>query len=924
MQDGMHPCDVCIVCALAEETDAVLVEFSRQCQVAFEKKVDPSSGYVYHWTAIQNQKGEQLSVLLSCQTYPGPVETTNHLTSLLNDVRPRFLAMAGLCAGDKQRVMLGDLVVAECAYHYEQGKVERMEDGTLAHQPEPHTYGPAKRILQYVHGFKTWQAANQRQTDTSVREPRCFVAPMASGMAVRSDDPFSLLQQQHRKTLALDQEAAAFYKTLQEEFPDVSALVVKGVCDYADDAKNDAYREEAAHISARYLLAFIQEYVTSEAMPGRRDQDQRWPVVQIRSNHIAAPPGKMFDRTKELAEIQRCLLDERETRGIFLWGGRGCGKSILAKKIVEDCLAVSGPLGKRFTHVVWLTFRNEELTTTGIARPYNVNHSKQEIYAEILDVHGLSYLGNTHPLKGVQEVLRTTRTLVVLDSFEFFLEAKEELDSDLAALLSEVAPGSCFLLTSSCNSDEIRRYGYKVLQVIPFDAATARDYFLSRWNEKSVISSSAQWDDEIHTMIFAATVGIPLALELVSHYVHDVEDVRAVLEDINRRTHPLWEYIYKQALQKLQQDERRLLLMTMVFKSPLEREWLRKAVRFDEKRYRVALTHLRYHGLLDMNHLYIHETLREYLISHEEYLSLMGDVQHEFIDWAVGFAKAYEKWEVNSQQERMFASNLHNLIAALEMVLSREHLDEQDYFSFATAVAHYLHISGRWHESEKFLKALLGKQARDMQNIRVQVLLGRHYAHQEKTRTALSYLLPALKKAETLGNETLRAEVCLRLGQTFHRKDPQHAWRYLQEAHTGTAGNASYDSLRTRISTLSYMAEIRLLAGQAEEALVLLADADRELQRLEWDRVRAHHARLKADAYLHLNNREMARKYYDESRHLAENGADGRLLAWNYLGLAELENNLDYAIQARELFAAVGLQSQVKRAKAVIKKLASL
>jgi hypothetical protein len=88
-------------------------------------------------------------------------------------------------------------------------------------------------------------------------------ALMASGMAVRSDDPFEGLQRQHRKTWALDMEAAAFYLALRA-FPGMDGLVVKGVVDYADLSKDDAFHDFAAHASAIYLLTFIQEYVTAD------------------------------------------------------------------------------------------------------------------------------------------------------------------------------------------------------------------------------------------------------------------------------------------------------------------------------------------------------------------------------------------------------------------------------------------------------------------------------------------------------------------------------------------------------------------------------------------------------------------------------------------------------------------------------------
>src|SRR6266516_4345573 len=650
---------------------------------------------------------------------------------------------------------------------------------------------------------------------------------------------------------------------------------------------------------------------------------QRPHAVKVKYNHIAAPPGNVFEQVEVLTEIQKCLID-RDIRGIFLWGGRGCGKSLIAKKIAESCMVEDGPMGKRFTHIVWLTFRKEELTTTGIAKPYNFHQSKHEIYAEILEVHEQPYRGNKDPLKGIQEVLRNAPTLVILDSFEFFLEEEKELDSDFAALLSEVAVGSFFLLTSWRDSPEIRRYTYRVIEVRAFDATKAKEYFIYLCKEKSILLSSRQWSEEVYEEIFKATAGIPLALELVSNYIHSISDIKAVLDDIKPGSHDLWEYIYERALQQLNRNELRLLVMMILFKSLLDKRKLQSVIGYDKQSYEKALTQLHHYGLWTMvnDNFYLHDTLREYVMNRKKNSTLITEVQQDFIEWEVGIAKEYEEWEVYSEKANLFADDLNNLIDALELLLVKYTVKKENTLcAFGTTVAHYLHISGRWPESEKFLNAIFEKMSGDVNKIKVQILLGRHYAHQEEFDVAKEYLDPAMRKAEEIGDETLQAEVYLRLGQTYLRRDPDQALEFLEKAQDKAARRKNYDSLRTRISALSYMAEVQLLKGKSNEALELLDKADKDMSGLQWDRVLAHHASLKADAYLSINDKVKARKYYNESKSLSENGADGRLLAWNYLGLAELDRNLDYARKAVELFETVGLKSQIKRAQDIIDEL---
>jgi nucleoside phosphorylase len=193
--------------------------------------------------------------------------------AILDEFRPRFVAMTGICAGYKNKVALGDLVAAAYAFHTEEGKVETDEQGQDRLRPESRTHNTARRVVQYVNNFTAWEdpvvEMKQRMIGRELREeeyPKCLIAPVASSMAVHGNNPFPRLLEHNRKALFLDQEVAAFYQTLSE-VPDMYFLAVKGVCDYGDENKNDAYHEYAARASAIYILYFMQDYVTSITMP---------------------------------------------------------------------------------------------------------------------------------------------------------------------------------------------------------------------------------------------------------------------------------------------------------------------------------------------------------------------------------------------------------------------------------------------------------------------------------------------------------------------------------------------------------------------------------------------------------------------------------------------------------------------------------
>src|SRR5438270_9902260 len=94
--------DICIVCALYEEARAVLDEIATRCTVSFTKAFSRIDGHEYRYTTIENNKGEPLTLLVTWLADSGPIRTSLDLKPLLREFRPRFVAMAGFCAGYKE------------------------------------------------------------------------------------------------------------------------------------------------------------------------------------------------------------------------------------------------------------------------------------------------------------------------------------------------------------------------------------------------------------------------------------------------------------------------------------------------------------------------------------------------------------------------------------------------------------------------------------------------------------------------------------------------------------------------------------------------------------------------------------------------------------------------------------------------------
>ena len=327
-------CDVYIVCALQREAQAVLDCLSSVLGASFEVR-NSSTGLEYRAGRIPIGTNKDIRVHVSWAPRKGPVEMVLHLYPHVQEFSPRWLFMAGICAGDRRIVQLGDIVVAESAFFYDSGKWLK-KNGEYKYEHDTNTShgdGILWHALQAFEGWRDfvkldrppshrqqidwilgklldggglasipkveidqnapdWHKLISKMTDgrqaqmgksgglknqAEIRrrqmlgqfpfrdrtEPEVFVQPMASGSAVRADDPFDLVRGPVRGAIAIDMEGAAFYRTA-EEFRGTRPLIVKAVSDYAGPDKDDSFHKYATEASALYLCSVIKKFLMPE------------------------------------------------------------------------------------------------------------------------------------------------------------------------------------------------------------------------------------------------------------------------------------------------------------------------------------------------------------------------------------------------------------------------------------------------------------------------------------------------------------------------------------------------------------------------------------------------------------------------------------------------------------------------------------
>jgi nucleoside phosphorylase/CheY-like chemotaxis protein len=181
-------------------------------------------------------------------------------SKIIQQFRPKYISMIGICAGRSEKTNIGDIIVYDPAWDWGSGKIASADSGPVF-LPSPHQLDLDPDLVENLKESIKDKAAVTAifESGSGVRPPSEFavkIGPAASGAAVVADrGTFQNLVAQHRGLLAIDMEAYGVATAANGcGAPRPKALIVKAVCDYADQDKNDEFQEYAADVSAKFLL----------------------------------------------------------------------------------------------------------------------------------------------------------------------------------------------------------------------------------------------------------------------------------------------------------------------------------------------------------------------------------------------------------------------------------------------------------------------------------------------------------------------------------------------------------------------------------------------------------------------------------------------------------------------------------------------
>lgn len=251
---------------------AVKIEFDQVKRLLKEQKQITIKGDPTFYTSGYFIEGDKkISVIIAMQHQMGIAASSVLTTKLINNFKPKYIAMVGIAAGKKGEGNYGDIIVPTEVWDYGSGKVVENdevegENSNFLFKPDPKYLVLEVEIKELLNKDYT-EVLNRIKSDWPGDSPSTALeiikGPMACGSVVVQNEDIikKYIDPYNRKLKGLDMESyGVFYAAENSYRPKPKVIVCKSICDFADKEKNDKYQSYAAYTSAKFLyyLAIIE------------------------------------------------------------------------------------------------------------------------------------------------------------------------------------------------------------------------------------------------------------------------------------------------------------------------------------------------------------------------------------------------------------------------------------------------------------------------------------------------------------------------------------------------------------------------------------------------------------------------------------------------------------------------------------------
>ena len=215
----------------------------------------------YYETSFE-RGGKTFKIVTARQSEMGMTAAGVLTMKMISLFCPKYVIMVGIAAGiakqNTEEQIYGDVIVPDVVWDYASGKFVSSQRanvtfGGVGFIPRPHFVNTDDAMLEAV----------ESAMESVENECHVHIGPMACGATVvaNSEVVEKQIHSQYGNTAALDMESyAVMYAVKEAPVPRPKGLVIKGVCDYADEEKNDQYQKFAAYNSAQFAKLLYEEF----------------------------------------------------------------------------------------------------------------------------------------------------------------------------------------------------------------------------------------------------------------------------------------------------------------------------------------------------------------------------------------------------------------------------------------------------------------------------------------------------------------------------------------------------------------------------------------------------------------------------------------------------------------------------------------
>lgn len=262
--ENKHKFDVGVICALDHEFSAMKESF---LDLVWRKYPIEGLPFTFYATEMETLNGNLLRIIACCVNKMGMQSTAVVSSYMYSTFQIDKLFMTGICAGIEGKANIGDIIVADSIFDYGSGKMESDDSKEAkfipSYQQIPMDYGLSSKVHDFLDesDFSTnliKYLKNKVHLYNQQLQYKVVCAPTACGSYVIANKKFAdTLKISERKLAGVEMEGYGLYTAghiAKRKF-----MMIKAVCDLANENKGDDYQEMCEYASGFFLYSFLRE-----------------------------------------------------------------------------------------------------------------------------------------------------------------------------------------------------------------------------------------------------------------------------------------------------------------------------------------------------------------------------------------------------------------------------------------------------------------------------------------------------------------------------------------------------------------------------------------------------------------------------------------------------------------------------------------